>query len=672
MKISQINIKNFKSIDLLDNFTINDDKVCCFIGKNGSGKSNLLIALDVLKNNNNLVDSNRYEKADKDEQIEIGASILFDDDDLSLLEPHGLNLTNIKGFKITVRKSVGDEPIREFEALGFDNKNENKVINKLSKIKSAINKIPLVPEKENERKSILENLKLEKKSKDTLKDSLDKAIVFFNSKIQGDEDAKQKFHSLVDDLKKHLEFNILAVIEKEIWPKLSIVLLNPNTYKIKNSCQRTELEDDSKHKFLFDLLALSGKLPKDLDRKGSELVNICKDISGTLTENLKSVWEAHELIISIARQANEIYFMFKTPQERSLELTNLSEGQMWFLRFYTALAISKLKGQKVIWLFDEPGQTLHASSQINLKEYFEAISENSQIFYTTHQPMMIPWDKLERIFLVENIKKQGTKIPDRLWKDEELESPLREALALFVGEEMLTGVQHVLVEGPSDYIYLQGWLRFFKNTRKARRWDESYSITNRSFVPTGGKNSMPLYLLFLTHQKRLISAIALPDTSADEKEIKESINKLGIDPTHRKAMSFESILKGTEIFGIEDIFEVQEYLKEVQEFYNLKFPKIVFPKNFLSPKKKDLEKGICSYTTKVLKTNDSNVSIDKPGIALNIYRKLIRADSDIFSVSTKKKFEKILGSVDKEFKNLKTFQKEQIEKKRSSLEKKKK
>ena len=660
MKISKINIKNFKSIDLLQDFEINDDKVCCFIGQNGSGKSNILTALNALKHDDDLINENRYEKSNKSELIEIGARILFDEDDDTILEPYGIS-KNLQGFDILVKKSVGNKPTREFQPFVFDDKTEDNISTGLSKIRSLINKTETTPEEAEQKKSILDSLKLEGASKGNPKSVLGKTYEFYTAHSQ-DDDNKAEMKRLVDDVIKNLDFDLAKIIEKEIWPNLSIILLDPNTYQVENFAPESELGEDTAHKFLYDLLSLSGKSVKDLDIKGSGLVNVLSDISEELSENLRSVWQSHKLSVVISKQAEQIVFMFKTPQGRSLELTNLSEGQRWFLRFYTALAISKQKGQKVIWLLDEPGQTLHASSQINLKDYFEDVSENSQIFYTTHQPMMIPWHKLERIFLVENIKESGTTIPDRLWKDNELESPLREALALFVGEELLTGTQHVLVEGPSDYIYLQGWLRFFQNTRNAIRWDENYSITNRSFVPTGGSGPMPLYLLFLTHRtKHLVLAVAVPDTSTDENIVKGKIKVNGMEPLTQRVISFETVLKddkNLKIVGVEDIFEIGEYLKEVLEFYNAKYPNITFYSNFTSPNKDGLKGGVCKYIYEQLKGKNptiySNPSItfDKPGVALYIYKKLIHTREDIFSVKTKKRFEKILGEIDKEFKKL--------------------
>ena len=47
--------------------------------------------------------------------------------------------------------------------------------------------------------------------------------------------------------------------------------------------------------------------------------------------------------------------------------------------------------------------------------------------------MMIQWHRLERIQVAESTPTSGTSITSRFWKDEELVSPLKEALALFVG-----------------------------------------------------------------------------------------------------------------------------------------------------------------------------------------------------------------------------------------------
>ena len=333
-----------------------------------------------------------------------------------------------------------------------------------------------------------------------------------------------------------------------------------------------------------------------------------------------------------------------------MELTNQSDGEQWFLRFYTKLATAEKLNKQFVWLMDEPGQSLHATSQINLKNYFESLSDNHQIIYTTHQPMMVPWQKLERIFVVENDVLRGTLIHQRFWKDEETESPLREALGLFVGEELLTGKEHIIVEGPSDYVYLQGWLSFFQRNRSGKLWREEYNLLERSFVPVQGKDTIPLYLLYLTKKtKGKINSIAIPDSKAAEDEVKKRLD--GIDPLNKRVVSVSSLLSDIKIKDIEDLFEAKEFLTEVKEFYSKNYPEISFPTDFTEVKKSSLANGVINYVESKINfgvnLDGEPRGLDKVGSALNFYKKLSSDKKLPYSKETVKRFETVLKEVSK-------------------------
>ena len=82
----------------------------------------------------------------------------------------------------------------------------------------------------------------------------------------------------------------------------------------------------------------------------------------------------------------------------SLPLKNRSKGFNWFFSFLVWFKkIQEDKDSNYILLLDEPGLNLHASAQSDLLRFFEDLSQNYQIVYSTHSPFMISSDKLQRV-----------------------------------------------------------------------------------------------------------------------------------------------------------------------------------------------------------------------------------------------------------------------------------
>ncbi len=661
MKIQSFSIKNFKSIDTLENFEFLDSQIVCLIGRNGSGKSNLLLALNALKDDKDLLDENRYEKSKKEEQIEISAVIMFDDSDKPKLEELSLNASEIQGFKVVVVKNLGQPQVREIEPIEFKKDFTQKIKKHLSKISSFLKNINVPDEEQAQKEELISKLQpTDEINKQETSKSLDSVANIVSKSDQLNAEDKESHNNLIQQTKGLLQFEINKILEENFWQELSINLLDPTTYQVLDSAPLDQLDKNVAYKFLYDLIRLTDKNIKDFKKSGTELMNIIDEASTSLTDTLSQIWKDHKIVLELAIQDGALVFAFKTPQERRLGLSNLSDGEQWFLRFYTALAIAEKENKQTIWLFDEPGKSLHATSQANLKEFFESVANKPQMIYTTHQPMMIQWHRLERIYLVENDPKDGTKILERLWKDEEIESPLREALSLFIGEEFLTGKEHVIVEGVSDYYYLLGWLIFFQSTRTSKQWSEDYAIFNRTIVPANNRDQIPLYLLYLTKKtKHKVNAIGVPDSKADEEVVKTVLQKRSLDPLFKRIVSVATLVGDNGLKSIEDLFTPQEYLSQVVEYYKSRteYFNIKFPSNFVKPKRSELKDGIIKYVESKLISENRDVfaeedkSLDKPGIAQHVYKKLIKDKNQPFSKETEKRFEKVFKGINKIFTN---------------------
>jgi energy-coupling factor transporter ATP-binding protein EcfA2 len=188
-----------------------------------------------------------------------------------------------------------------------------------------------------------------------------------------------------------------------------------------------------------------------------------------------------------------------------------SAGFVWFFSFLVKFAQVKAQGTPVILLLDEPGLTLHGKAQADLLRYFEEkLAPHHQIVYSTHSPFMVAPDKLLCARIVEDqveIKGQrrlpiGTKVRDDiLSRDPDTLFPLQGALGFDLTQSLFVGKHTLLVEGPSDILYLQALssaLKARSRTGLDSRWTlcPSGGIGNiRSFVSLFGGNNLDIAVL---------------------------------------------------------------------------------------------------------------------------------------------------------------------------------
>jgi AAA ATPase domain len=248
-----------------------------------------------------------------------------------------------------------------------------------------------------------------------------------------------------------------------------------------------------------------------------------------------------------------------------------SAGFIWFFSFLVKFAQIKKQPGKVILLLDEPGLTLHGTAQIDLLRYFkEQIAPHHQLIYSTHSPFMVPADNLPCVRTVEDVvthdargrkQSQGTKIrADILATDPQTNFPVFGAIGFEVTQTLLIAKNTLLVEGPSDILYLQAASAVLRKAGKSgleARW---------AICPSGGIDKvLPFVRLF--HGNNLNIAV-LTDFEGGQKRKLEDLMKSEI-------LAHDRIILATDIAGkdeadIEDFFEPALYVDLVNACYELK------------------------------------------------------------------------------------------------------
>ena len=185
-----------------------------------------------------------------------------------------------------------------------------------------------------------------------------------------------------------------------------------------------------------------------------------------------------------------------------------SAGFIWFFSFLVWLShIRRDHGTDYIILLDEPGLGLHARAQMDMLRFIrEKLLPSYQVVYTTHSPFMIDSEHLDGLRTVEDMSEGdtvlGTKVGDRaLSTDADTLFPIRAALAYDVARRVVTGAQTLLVDRPSDVLYLK-WF-----SRELQLQGRAHLAPAWGLVPIGGLDSIAPFVSLFAGQAQKIAVL---------------------------------------------------------------------------------------------------------------------------------------------------------------------
>lgn len=248
-----------------------------------------------------------------------------------------------------------------------------------------------------------------------------------------------------------------------------------------------------------------------------------------------------------------------------------SAGFIWFFSFLVKFAQIKKSHGNVILLLDEPGLTLHGTAQKDLLRYFaEQIAPHHQVIWSTHSPFMVPPDDLASVRTVEDVVQLdqrnrrtsiGTKIrPDVLTTDPQTNFPIFGAMGFEVTQTLVIGANTLLVEGPSDILYLQAASSALKaagRTHLSPHW---------AICPSGGIDKvLPFVRLFYGNN---LNVAVLTDYERGQKRKLDDLHKAALLENDRIILATD--VAGKDEADIEDFFDPAFFVDLINRTYGLK------------------------------------------------------------------------------------------------------
>ena len=206
----------------------------------------------------------------------------------------------------------------------------------------------------------------------------------------------------------------------------------------------------------------SGSLPKQetLRRRINRLVN------DKINTPFHDFYQTETITLDLGFNSGVVSFVVTSEDGEALMISERSNGLRWYLETFIDAQANDIAGRNVVYLLDEPGTSLHVNAQRELLSLFQHLSEKgNQVVYTTHSPYMLDLqtDGVHRIRAVVKNSEGYTYIyksayDARISPDSQQDTlaPIISAIGMNLNDTFGPAKDklNIVTEGMSDYIYL--------------------------------------------------------------------------------------------------------------------------------------------------------------------------------------------------------------------------
>ena len=585
MKLTKFRVRNFRSIN--DSGEITTDNLTAILGRNESGKSNILLALQHLNPSGGMTEIEAIKNFPRHRRLgEQDENTRFLDTEWTLSQQERESLSSIfprasEVSTVTIARPYGKTKYIGLVGLkdqSLDVKAINRIIDKIvtlldalknednaENVKAVVQEVDML--KATEALSVETWLEAVLGRYDhTLRDAAQYTLERQDDYLDLKDDFAQIVTALNDgeQEKKACEFIVECLpifVYIDEYPHLDG---HQNLGTLSQHRQNSQLtaEDEGFIKLCkvadIDPIKLQ-ELASDPETR-NQLVNRA---GAVVTSEIRRLWTDRELKVRFNLDGNYFDTYISDPTSTydvEVNLNERSRGFRWFFSFYITFFADTHGGdaENAIILLDEPGLYLHAKSQSDLLKHLDEDFSN-QIIYTTHSPFLVPTKQLSTVKTVNICQEKGTTVTNDPTGDSTTLFPLQAALGYEVSQSLFIGSNNLVVEGVTDFWYLSSMSEYLKSLGRTGLMDK---IT---ITPAGGAQKIP-YLVSLLSSQHLNLLVLLDH----EKEALATKNDL---ITNHKLTKRNVILvsEATENdvaeLDIEDLFGPEYFLSLAEEAY---------------------------------------------------------------------------------------------------------
>ena len=293
---------------------------------------------------------------------------------------------------------------------------------------------------------------------------------------------------------------------------------------------------------------------------------LLRSAASQLTQSFKKWWLQGDYIFEFEADGNHFRINVSDKlRPEAIELEGRSRGLQWFFSFFLVFLVeTKEEHSNTILLLDEPGLSLHPIAQYDLAKFFRKLSEDNQLIYTSHSPFLVDMENLANVKAVYVDTESGrTKVSSNLRYNEADAAksiyPVHAALGLTVSDTLLLGCLPVLVEGPSDQIYLSFIKRYLIGIGELKNSKEIV------FIPTGGVKGMAPVTKLLSSRDSSLPFVLLDSDKAGKDYFKQLTTGLYRDEKD-KVLEVSQFLAEEE-YEIEDLIPPKSIIQIIDRMF---------------------------------------------------------------------------------------------------------
>lgn len=193
---------------------------------------------------------------------------------------------------------------------------------------------------------------------------------------------------------------------------------------------------------------------------------IRRNVESKVNEPFSHFYHTESVFLEIEFNNGSVIFQIRTGDGESLSISERSNGLRWYMETFIDSQANGVAQSNVVYLLDEPGTSLHVNAQKELLNLFSHLADQgNQVVYTTHSPYMLDTvnDGIHRIRAVTKDAQGYTHIYKTAYDSnishdcaQDTLAPIINALGMNLYDTFgpAKDKTNIVTEGTSDYIYM--------------------------------------------------------------------------------------------------------------------------------------------------------------------------------------------------------------------------
>lgn len=463
MKVIETTIENFKSLGEKNNVLYMNNFIN-LVGRNESGKTNIVEALyNINMNQMGFGDKNYFNYKNK---MNLKAPKLK-----LKLEPYEFEKNTYKKLSITEVEINDIYDINFSGGLTDEIISNDEIINLRDRIIENTSKTTIYFNDSTKKQNYADLLKSVKNIENKVFINYTYINGILKDLKNSNEDIRKQISNDIFDLENKL-FKIY-----ELFPKFLFI---DNT-SLKSTYKREEIREKNKEIFIFEkMLKIANITLDDIEYYWQQTDDAIKKqleksynkkLNNTLTKGFNEFYSQEMINIELDFKNNFVNLLINST-DTYMKFSERSNGLIWYFNVYVKMASERLSNKNIVYVLDEPGNSLHVNAQKELLKLFKDLSNcDNQVVYTTHSPYMIDQDNLENVRMIvkdeegyTNIYNKYYHLPQKHVSRMDTITPIIDAMGFDIKYNFGPNNTKInmIVEGISDYYY---WKAYFIQKR---------------------------------------------------------------------------------------------------------------------------------------------------------------------------------------------------------------